>query len=1526
MAEPKKAASPASSHRSSWEGGTKTHATVDARRERMASALDVHLTSAKDAATAADIVAVASPQGGDSMLQSGRRMQSKEIISTRSISSSASSAVNKAKVDRSLGLDGSYTEGVPQIYRYEVPTFRTSTQGLSDSSENFSGSVAGSCSADSSGGSGDRRGGRGRGGRSMNTNMQGGGGSVRNMPSGNSKKGIDPPEVEVPLNVLFTEKLARKSRSMFMKPSSARQPSPPHTFTRGSFSSMNCSKSSIHEKGGSSGRISHRTGSSFRQENLIDAETDDDSDDGNYPIMSTDPVQSDEDKDSIESDEEPLTDHFDVDDPPPRRKLSVTKKNHPRQYRRYASPPIQGKTSDDLQHQNMKQHPSSAPQRPIHRPQPQKLIEFLHAVNGGDGRGSLFGRQQGHFESSAAGDEGGKGFGENLQLPFSSNISQNPNPNSQQQHHHDHPFPHHRQGKHSQHNTHNQEQPIQSKSRPRRMSDEAIHHLYTNGIDLLKKAANEARQREEVDSLNNGINYLKKNLEMSSLEKGGNSPQSNSEAERCSHHKAAPLLSVQSTRLNPPPPKRDKSDSITSMDLSVTVSNCLEEGKEKVAINDSYTYQQQRQQQQLGVHRPPPPRTQSCNPSTPPTQTGKRPVITAAAAMDYIMSASARPPSVHDDAKNVNCNHDEIDDEVGETCNDQDTLDVTKMKKYLNVMIGVAGIEEGAANIATIHEKNAWLKPIRKTKTSSHNSAHKDAIGSYHMTEEYFYDFERNISLSLHGEPKFCSPPGQLSEHVEDKHRVRGEQRQRSITSVDPPGADKVDDDVDIHKEQQRQRSFIYVDPPDADEGDDDVEIHNNKQLPPRNMNERLSDVASVYREEVAKEAHVFDQATLPRLVLNNEIASDGGDNEKSHASGPQSQRHCGTMGVIIDAVSLSDDDRNFDDQTKMKRTIQMESSFMNVPNSDDQRNSVSEDHLDEGSHGESIKQSLSKTLSCEGVNEKSTALMMKLCSHLLPAGIDAFDHQNDNLLGTQLILNKINLEWDNDDPDEPGYIVHRLTNAELIGVESAFEKLVTSLKRKSEKHVRDGFNDKNFERDLEEAELILDQEERRYESEVKHGDDISKTSKNVVVESQFKRQDNEAVREFVPEFPGTYPSRKGIAGEMDCFYLPIITKSQKTGFEPTKDLVLKPGCVFANNYLVQSELGSAAFSTAYRCLDLSSEEDEDGYQDEVCLKVIKNTKDYFDQSLDEIKILQLLKDTGKVKENNIVEMKSFFYHREHLVIVTELLRQNLYEFGKSILESGGSLYFTRLRLSHITRQCLIALKFVHELGLMHCDIKPENILLCSYSRALIKIIDFGSSSFVSDRQSSYIQSRSYRAPEVILGLPYDGKIDMWSLGCVVAEMYTNEVTFQNDSEISMLSRIEAICGPFPRHMVAKGRNSHRIFTDSGLIYEKISSDEGEEEEERSNDSSDDDTEKTLFRVYQPKMTTIAARLGFDEDLMDHPRLSDDDKNRAQFVDFVSKLLTINPDVRLSAAEALNHPWIRSSLELTEDDINYSQG
>lgn len=94
-----------------------------------------------------------------------------------------------------------------------------------------------------------------------------------------------------------------------------------------------------------------------------------------------------------------------------------------------------------------------------------------------------------------------------------------------------------------------------------------------------------------------------------------------------------------------------------------------------------------------------------------------------------------------------------------------------------------------------------------------------------------------------------------------------------------------------------------------------------------------------------------------------------------------------------------------------------------------------------------------------------------------------------------------------------------------------------------------------------------------------------------------------------------------------------------------------------------------------------------------------------------------------------------------------------------------------------ITIQCLEALNFLHGLGLIHCDLKPENILIKSYSRCEIKVIDLGSSCFETDHLCSYVQSRSYRAPEVILGLPYDKKIDIWSLGCILAELCTGNVS-----------------------------------------------------------------------------------------------------------------------------------------------------
>ncbi|KAL0357618.1 UNVERIFIED_CONTAM: Serine/threonine-protein kinase ppk5 [Sesamum calycinum] len=147
--------------------------------------------------------------------------------------------------------------------------------------------------------------------------------------------------------------------------------------------------------------------------------------------------------------------------------------------------------------------------------------------------------------------------------------------------------------------------------------------------------------------------------------------------------------------------------------------------------------------------------------------------------------------------------------------------------------------------------------------------------------------------------------------------------------------------------------------------------------------------------------------------------------------------------------------------------------------------------------------------------------------------------------------------------------------------------------------------------------------------------------------------------------------------------------------------------------------------------------------------------------------------------------------------------------------------YFTMPRLQSITIQCLEALQFLHSLGLIHCDLKPENILVKSYSRCEVKVIDLGSSCFETDHLCSYVQSRSYRAPEVILGLPYDKKIDIWSLGCILAELCTGNVLFQNDSPATLLARVIGIISPIEQDMLAKGRDTYKYFTKNHMLYER---------------------------------------------------------------------------------------------------------
>lgn len=335
-----------------------------------------------------------------------------------------------------------------------------------------------------------------------------------------------------------------------------------------------------------------------------------------------------------------------------------------------------------------------------------------------------------------------------------------------------------------------------------------------------------------------------------------------------------------------------------------------------------------------------------------------------------------------------------------------------------------------------------------------------------------------------------------------------------------------------------------------------------------------------------------------------------------------------------------------------------------------------------------------------------------------------------------------------------------------------------------------------------------------------------------------------------------------------DIVNLRIIRQKDRTGFEPDKDLIPRVGNIVAGRYKVELAIGEAVFSRTYKCIDLQTNQ-------RVCLKIIKNNKEYFDQGIDEIRVLEYIAKHCDVDKTHLVRMLDYFYFREHLIIVTELLRDNLYEFSRLLAERGVINYFNIPRLKKITVEVLQALNVLHNLGLVHCDLKPENILIQSFSECTIKVIDFGSACFITDELTSYVQSRSYRAPEVILGLQYDQKIDLWSLGCVLAELFTGEVLFKNDSEQTLLARIIATIGPIPSHLF-----------------------------EGNADLLDQFRENSLFAIDPNGNGILSSTLA-------EPPLEDIiDTEDQHLPSFLRSLLEIDPQHRASAAEALAHPWL----------------
>jgi dual specificity tyrosine-phosphorylation-regulated kinase 2/3/4 len=300
-----------------------------------------------------------------------------------------------------------------------------------------------------------------------------------------------------------------------------------------------------------------------------------------------------------------------------------------------------------------------------------------------------------------------------------------------------------------------------------------------------------------------------------------------------------------------------------------------------------------------------------------------------------------------------------------------------------------------------------------------------------------------------------------------------------------------------------------------------------------------------------------------------------------------------------------------------------------------------------------------------------------------------------------------------------------------------------------------------------------------------------------------------------------------------------------------------------AYRYEVVDVLGKGSFGQVVRCVDHKT-----GAL--VAIKIIRNKKRFHQQALIEVNLLTKLKEWDPDRRHSVVNFVQSFYFRGHLCISTELLGMNLYEFIKAHDFRGFNLKLIR----RFTKQMLSSLVLLHAKKVIHCDLKPENILLVHPLNSEIRVIDFGSSCFENEKVYTYIQSRLYRSPEVILGMSYGMPIDMWSLGCILAELFTGYPIFPGENEQEQLACIMEVFGPPEKHLIEKSTRKKLFFDSLGKPRLTVSS---------------------KGRRRRPSSKELRQALKCDDDA---------------FLDFISRCLRWDPTRRLSPHDALKHEFL----------------
>ncbi|XP_035517848.1 homeodomain-interacting protein kinase 1 isoform X3 [Morone saxatilis] len=381
-----------------------------------------------------------------------------------------------------------------------------------------------------------------------------------------------------------------------------------------------------------------------------------------------------------------------------------------------------------------------------------------------------------------------------------------------------------------------------------------------------------------------------------------------------------------------------------------------------------------------------------------------------------------------------------------------------------------------------------------------------------------------------------------------------------------------------------------------------------------------------------------------------------------------------------------------------------------------------------------------------------------------------------------------------------------------------------------------------------------------------------------------------------------TYSTRTGGGGGGTGQSIPHsapTTKSSSSNGEGDYQLVQHEIlCSVSCSYEVLEFLGRGTFGQVAKCW-------KRGTNEIVAIKILKNHPSYARQGQIEVGILNRL-SAENADEYNFVRSYECFQHKGHTCLVFEMLEQNLYDFLKHSK-------FSPLPLRHIRpilQQVATALMKLKSLGLIHADLKPENIMLVDPLRQpyRVKVIDFGSASHVSKAVcSTYLQSRYYRAPEIILGLPFCEAIDMWSLGCVIAELFLGWPLYPGASEYDQIRYISQTQGLPAEYLLSAGTKTSRFFNrgpDSSYPLWRLKT---PSEHEMEMGIKSKEARKYIFNCLDDMMqVNLSSHLEGTDMLAEKA-------DRREFIDLLKRMLRLDADKRITPTKTLGHPFVTMS-------------